>query len=378
MANITYVRTERYNVTEAIPRAMEAAEGIFERVTVLGWNRDGVEPAPMPPSDRATTEYFESPMPVGVAGRVRAAASFMRWVAQRLRRSRPEVVQAFDIFAALSSGLACAASGSTCIYDVRDPFSQSYSFPLLVKPWAYSADWLTMALSAAFVVPVEERVAYLGRWAARRPVCVIRNTCHDELDELEPPPFLEDRLDSQTVRIAYLGYLVPSRGASLLLDLCPREGDGVELWSAGTCRSEALRSRFESTQGAHWLGLVPRRQALGLMRASDAVALLYDPAIPVNRLAAPNKFYEALMTGTPVIVSRGMSLAETVEKERLGFAIEYGDPCALQRVVASLRDADRRRELRRRCREYFLAHCTLGEELERYRAFYSSILAGVS
>lgn len=378
MANITYVRTERYNVTEAIPRAMEAAEGIFEQITVLGWNRDGVEPPPMPSSDRATTEYFDSPMPAGGAARARATASFMRWVTRRLRRSRPEFVQAFDMFAALPSGWACARSRAICIYDVRDPFSLSYPFPRFVRPAAHSVDWLTMALSKAFVVPLEERVAYLGRWAARRPVCVIRNTCHDQLSELERPPFLTARSASHTIRIAYLGYVAPSRGASLLLDLCAREDDGAELWSAGTCRSEELRSRLESTPGSHWLGLVPRRQALGLMREADAVALLYDPAVPVNRIAAPNKFYEALMTGTPVLVSRGMSLAATVEAEGLGFAIDYGDPDALRRAVAALRDADRRRDLRQRCRDYFLAHCTLGEELERYRAFYRSLLGQVS
>jgi glycosyltransferase involved in cell wall biosynthesis len=269
--------------------------------------------------------------------------------------------------------VAAGLTGARVVYDMRDPFADSYPFAKWVRPIAYLVDWLVMARCDGFVVPNEERVAYLGRWSRRRPVSVVRNLCRDEAIT-DTPAALDCGSGAPGVRVAWLGYLVPSRGFELLRELLGSEGGRLELWVAGLCRSEALRRELETTPGIRWLGLLPRPQALTVMRRADAVALLYDPAIPVNRQAAPNKLYEALMTGTPVIVSRGMSVAGEVESEGLGWVVEYGDAAALGEVIAELREPGARGRLRARCREYFLRRCRWEDELPRYRELYERVL----
>ena len=49
----------------------------------------------------------------------------------------------------------------------------------------------------------------------------------------------------------------------------------------------------------------------------------YDPSVENYRYAAPNKFYESLMLGKPVIMARGTGMSEIVEDNAIGELIEY-------------------------------------------------------
>jgi glycosyltransferase involved in cell wall biosynthesis len=50
---------------------------------------------------------------------------------------------------------------------------------------------------------------------------------------------------------------------------------------------------------------------------------IYDPTFENHRFAAPNKFYESLMLGKPVIMARGTGMSEIVENNAIGELIEY-------------------------------------------------------
>ncbi|HEY5538271.1 MAG TPA: glycosyltransferase, partial [Thermoplasmata archaeon] len=63
---------------------------------------------------------------------------------------------------------------------------------------------------------------------------------------------------------------------------------------------------------------------------ADVIVALYDPAIPGNRLASPNKLFEAMMFAKPVIVSDGTRMAEVVREAGCGIVVPYGDRRALQ------------------------------------------------
>jgi glycosyltransferase involved in cell wall biosynthesis len=200
-------------------------------------------------------------------------------------------------------------------------------------------------------------------------VAVVRNTCHDWSGADEPPA-----PTGAPARIAFVGYLVESRGAAELLDLCEALPGQAELVVAGTCRSEALIERLKSNPAVSVLGSLPRAQAFGVMRDADLVALLYDPALPVNVLASPNKFFEAMMLGTPVVVSEGIHLSELVRARKLGYVVPYGDAAALRQAVEDVRRPGVRDAFRARCRAHYLAEFQLADDVRRYREFYGQVL----
>jgi glycosyltransferase involved in cell wall biosynthesis len=231
-----------------------------------------------------------------------------------------------------------------------------------------------MGLSSAFIVPGEDRLQYLGRWQnSKRPVLVFVNTCYD-LTEQIPENIENIDTNNGSMKIAYIGYLDRSRGAMQWADICRQKQGEVELLVAGECRDSDLASLLESTPEIKFLGMRPYLESLAVMRSSDAVALLYDPSAPVNRIAAPNKFYEALMVGTPVIVSKGMNLEKIVEEQNLGCVVDYHNAESLSEAVDKLNNPYSLKIMKENCREYYLNNFRLSEHIINYHNFYKNLL----
>ena len=371
---LTLVRATPYDINPAVPRTLAAARDVFDRASVLCWNHKGLSR----PRSEVLDGVLIRRLNFRLGGsRVRALIGmplYLTWVLVHLLHRRPRVVQAFDFYSMIPAIVARWLTGCQVIYDMRDPLADSFTlfvrFPML-RRLVHGMDWMAMGFATAFVVPDESRVGYLGRWGRLKPVGVIRNTCHDELAAVEgSEEFRSLPPSGGAVRVALLGYVVATRGANELLEAVEGAETGAELWVAGACSPPRLADRFEAAPNATWWGKCPWRKSLALTRAADLVAILYDPVIPVNRIAAPNKLYESLMLGTPVLVSRGMELGEWVEREGLGFVVDYGNVQVIRDVFRRLEDPAERRRIGRRCREYFLRHCTLSAELDTYRRYY--------
>jgi glycosyltransferase involved in cell wall biosynthesis len=73
------------------------------------------------------------------------------------------------------------------------------------------------------------------------------------------------------------------------------------------------------------------------MRGSDALFAIYDPSVPNNRFASPNKLFEAMMCGKPIIVNAGTSMDQTVQEEDCGIVIETISPESIMKAVLTLK-----------------------------------------
>ncbi|HOD80985.1 MAG: hypothetical protein BWX88_00968 [Planctomycetes bacterium ADurb.Bin126] len=374
---ILLIRSNPHDVNQAVPRTLEAASAVFDDLRVICWNHRGL---PLGSRDQCNDvpvlRFNFSLRYPGWRRIVRAVIGilwFQAWALGHILSYRPRVVQAFDFYAVLPAVLGRLLTGCKVVYDIRDPLALSFAFSPVLRRIVYAVDWCIMGLSSAIVVPDESRIDYLGRWGRRRPLVVVLNTCHDQLHRLdettgyEPPP-------PGKVRIAFLGYIASSRGADMLLAACAGEDSFVEVWAAGSCSPAELEEQFKRSPGARWLGKCGWLDSLAIARSSSAVWIVYDPSVEVNRMAAPNKLYEALMLGTPVVLSEGMAQAHWVRREGLGLVIRYNDPVRLIEALTALRDPQALEQMRRRCRDYFLRHPTLERELKKYRRFYTRLL----
>jgi glycosyltransferase involved in cell wall biosynthesis len=64
-------------------------------------------------------------------------------------------------------------------------------------------------------------------------------------------------------------------------------------------------------------------QTIALEKNSDLMVALYDPKIDNHIYAAPNKFYEALMLGKPLIMVKKTGFSDIIDKYDFGVTIEY-------------------------------------------------------
>lgn len=74
-----------------------------------------------------------------------------------------------------------------------------------------------------------------------------------------------------------------------------------------------------------YYGKLSHRDTLKLEGGCDLMTAIYDPVTGNHIYAAPNKFYESLMLGKPVIMVKGTGMAEILEKEDIGVLIDYSE-----------------------------------------------------
>jgi glycosyltransferase involved in cell wall biosynthesis len=107
-----------------------------------------------------------------------------------------------------------------------------------------------------------------------------------------------------------------------------------------------------------------------LARAHAAVVLATDAAVVK---AYPHSLLEALAAGRPVVISRGIPLADWVEREQCGVVVDRVEPDAILSALERLRAEYRRWQAnaRRAGRDAF----PIGAMLQAYAEIYGEIIA---
>lgn len=86
------------------------------------------------------------------------------------------------------------------------------------------------------------------------------------------------------------------------------------------------------------LGYLTHVNSLAQYLANDVVVTFYDPAIRINRFALPNKWGDAIVMGTPIILNEGIKTAAPLITAGVAFTVPFDSPDSL---VVLLRDLQR-------------------------------------
>jgi glycosyltransferase involved in cell wall biosynthesis len=87
-----------------------------------------------------------------------------------------------------------------------------------------------------------------------------------------------------------------------------------------------------------WHGRVPYQIAMQLSGEADVVIATYDPVIPNHRFSSPNKVFEAMLLGKPIIVAHDTNMDRIITQAECGIIIPYGDEAALESALQRLQD----------------------------------------
>lgn len=66
------------------------------------------------------------------------------------------------------------------------------------------------------------------------------------------------------------------------------------------------------------------KESAEIYRNTDILYCVYDPNVENWKNAYHVKFFEAIITRTPIIVSKGTAMADYISKFKIGLAVEYG------------------------------------------------------
>jgi glycosyltransferase involved in cell wall biosynthesis len=248
--------------------------------------------------------------------------------------------------------LTARLRGAPFVFELRDlwpdvpiAIGALRSGPLIVAARALE-DLLYRGAARIVVLSEASRDALLARGVPAAKLVFVPNAC--DLDLFSPDVVDADfrprhGLEGRFVAL-YTGAMGRANGLDQLVDaaiaLRAAGRDDVALVAVGDGgRRPRLEARVRELGLDNLLVLppLPKRRLAGVVGAADVTLTLFAPD-PVFETNSPNKFFDSLAAGRPVIVNLDGWLRRVVEDARAGVYVPAGDGQALAAALAALAD----------------------------------------
>jgi glycosyltransferase involved in cell wall biosynthesis len=260
-------------------------------------------------------------------------------------RARPDIIHITDIFSAVPALMAKLVGGAALIFDIRDNIRLSLRHRSRVAAELLGALESLTVLASDGVIVVSPALREELPASRRAHACVIPNA--PLRDDFNGFRFSEDG----AMRVNLSGFVSHRRNLAAWCAAQARD-PALRLDLYGTV-ADAATARILDEAGLTCAPPCAHAEALERTRHADIVSLMYDPSVAINRYAAPNKLYEGLMLGKPIICATGMKMADELARWECGLAVAYGSPEALAGAIDRLRDPATRLRMGRNARRLF-------------------------
>lgn len=262
-----------------------------------------------------------------------------------------ELIIVIDFDSALPLFLAKKCNPSIrYIYDIHDEFAIRYHLPLMLKRFVRWLDKKTRASSEITIHVDEIRVSDIDS-----RFVVIYNSPEDyyqDSSSLFNEP--EDRV------FCVSGLLTSGRGMTSLYHFA--EESRARFIVAGELVDESAKT-FAELPNVEFIGYVSQAELFKQVMSCDAIFSLYDPSLEINRLAASNKLYDAMMLGVPVITNDGLAMSSVVEELKCGFVVPFKYDSSWKDILDEPADAYQKKG--QNGRQEYLAHFSYQSNFEQ-------------
>jgi len=357
------------------PRVEKEVNSVLKEhpdILILGWDRDG---------DLARDEVLTFPngkariLRSGIKssygaslGTLLGMALFQLFLLRQLWKHRKGItaIHASDLGTAFSGLIMAKILRVPLVYDIYDYFVDSFSVPRAVAPLIERIDTFVINRADVVIIVGENRESQLSK-AKPKQLVVIHNS----------PPETEVhavRTGDPRKRFVYVGILSEGRLLAELLELFSRRPDWhLDIGGFGGLEATARKYAAEF-ENITFHGRLPYAETLKLEASADCLLAVYDPAVPNHKYSSPNKFYEALMLGLPIIVAKDTGVDQLVSAHEVGAVCDYSAGSFEQAAERLFADAGELADIQQRARALF--ETTFSWEImeQRLLSIYRSIL----
>jgi glycosyltransferase involved in cell wall biosynthesis len=230
------------------------------------------------------------------------------------------------------------------IYDARDIYVDAHNLARLPRParallgrvernWARKADR---------VVTVNNGYAEVmaARWGMRLPLVVMN--CSDARRAPRDRRF-HDRFDlsADTPVVLYHGGLTPDRGIEQLIAAIAQMPRCVLVlmgYGVLEARLPAMIAEHGIVDRVRLLPPVPPGELLDWVAAADIAAMPIQASTLNHRLTTPNKLFEAMAAGVPVVASDLPGMSHIIAETGCGLTCDPADPSSIAAAISRIVD----------------------------------------
>ncbi|MBR1906159.1 MAG: glycosyltransferase family 4 protein [Clostridiales bacterium] len=347
---ICFVRSDKGYPDSRVEKEMYALSEEHE-VFLLGWNReksgDGVIHEKHGIHGREF-DYYLIPEAARYGGGMKSILGPMikfwkmayRWLFEN--KDKYDAIHVVNFDTAKPAYKAARKFKKKIVYDIFDYYSDSYNAPGIVKNCIRNLENNYISKADMTIICSDERKHQISG-SSPKNLIIVENTPEDieVRDDFE----LAAGSDPSKPKVVYAGMLVFDRFLKETSEVMISRSD-IEWHVAGY---GVLRPYIEECAANHdnifYYGPLPYDDILALEKKCDIMTALQDPSVPNNRYSAPNKFYEALMLGKPLVMVRNGSIYKNIEENGIGEVIDASEGKVSEEISAALdRLLDRKNE----------------------------------
>lgn len=266
----------------------------------------------------------------GYGRRLRNLGVRIKWitfVASYIWQNRKEIdiIHSVDLDVGIISVPVGKILGIPVIYDAFDQMASFFAPSIFTKLLAILERWAIMGSKVA-IFPDPIRLEQYGI-ASNDRIQIISNIPELENANLKQKSALSAReapLPNHVVHLVYVGTLEENHRA---LEVIPRICDrlhGKVIFSVGGVGflEEFFFEQSKLKSNLNFAGKLPYDEALSLMATAHCLFGPYLLTTPAHRYAVPNKMYEHLALGKPLLTNDGTPVSDLVRREHSGFLFD--------------------------------------------------------
>jgi glycosyltransferase involved in cell wall biosynthesis len=376
LVDIVVVRTANSVVYD--PRVKKIIASLSKKYSIiaLGWNRDGI-------SQEKINNYFVKlelftlktsvwkPSLIRIFTRLLIFfPPFWMWVFIKLLLIRPNVVHACDLDSILPCYMYKILFKKKLVFDVFDRYAMTFipkNFRMLYCTINFIEELFSKNSDVLIIANGEKALRTFKKKPAH---CEILLNCPKE-----PKEYLIDipqgSKENTLFTIAFTGHVRTHRGLENL-GAAIRDLKDLRLVITGRAEDKALLNQIQSIPNVRYLGLLDDYGILEIEASSDVIVAFYEPDVFWNNMPLPNKLFEAMMCGRPIITNVAH---EIVNETGCGIIVEYDNVNQIKEAIITLRDnPETRRTLGANGRKAFLENYNWDIMEQRLYKVYEDLL----
>lgn len=369
----------RSNPVRPYPRLEKMANCLVKNgyeVTVLAWDRDEnyapkEEILELKAAEVKIVRFgAKGQFSGGFKKNLKSLIRFQLFIRKWLYRHKNEydVIHAYDFDTGYMASKCAKALEKKLVYDIPDYYVESHGLEKskLGKIIKRMED-AVISKADATIICTEERRNQI-KDAKPKKLYVVHNTPDTGVG---PEPL---KIPGEKLKFVYVGILGKTRFIDEIAQCISKRSDcEFHIGGFGANMEEYFEKLSKDFDNIFYYGRIPYNETLRLEGECDVMCALYDPKVPNHFYAAPNKFYEALMLGKPLIMAKNTGMASVVEENDLGEVIDYNEHALNVAIDRLVQRKNEWIEIGERARKLYVEKYSFGEMEKRIIELYSNL-----
>lgn len=246
--------------------------------------------------------------------------TLLKWL--KNNRDKYDMVHSFDFDAGLPCSIINKKLNFKHVYHIADFYTESRNMPSFLKKFFRKQEIKVIDKSDYTIICNEERFEQI-KGCSQKNIEVIHNVpVLDEKLEESIKNHKENSNDSN-IRLCYVGKLSKNRFILDIIDVVSKNKDIIlDIAGVGPVENEVIEAS-KNNENIIYHGKIKYEDAIKLYLDCDLMFAIYDPSVKNHRFSAPNKIYESMILGKPIIVAKDTGMDKIVEKYDMGLVINY-------------------------------------------------------